>query len=101
MFILKSSQRSYLRSKSHSLKPTVLIGKNKITKGVILSINKAFNANELIKIKFCDYKDQKENLTNKIILNTNSQLIGTIGHIIILYRQNINPENQKYIIIDK
>ena len=37
---LSSSQRSYLRSKSHHLEPVILIGKHGIADGAIESIDK-------------------------------------------------------------
>ena len=93
---LSSTQRSYLRSQAHHLEPVVLIGKNGITDGTIESVNKALEARELIKIKFREYKEEKKSLSHHISESTESDVVGTIGHTVILFRQNPDREKQNY-----
>ena len=90
---LSSSQRSYLRSQAHHLEPVVLIGKHGITDGTIESIDRVLEARELIKIKFCELKDEKLSLSEKIAELTNSEVVGVIGHTVIIFRQN--PDSDK------
>ena len=90
---LSSSQRSYLRCQSHHLEPVVLIGKHGITDGTIESINRVLEARELIKIKFREFKDEKLSLSEKITELTNAQIVGVIGHTVIIFRQN--PDSDK------
>ena len=90
---LSSSQRSYLRSQAHHLEPVVLIGKNGITDGTIESIDRVLEARELIKIKFREFKDKKLSLSEKITELTNAQIVGVIGHTVIIFRQN--PDSDK------
>ena len=90
---LSSSQRSYLRSKAHHLAPVVLIGKHGITDGTIESIDRVFETRELIKIKFREFKNEKLSLSEKITELTNSQIVGVIGHTVIIFRQN--PDSNK------
>ena len=92
---LSSSQRSYLRSQAHHLEPVVLIGKHGITDGTIESIDRVLEARELIKIKFREFKDKKLSLSEKITGLTNSQLVGVIGHTVIIFRQNPNSEKRQ------
>ena len=94
---LRSSERSFLRSQAHHLEPIVLIGKSGITDGTIEMVNKALEARELIKIKFREYKDEKKSLSHQIANLTESNLVGIIGHTVILFRQNPNNKNQNYI----
>ena len=90
---LSSSQRSYLRSQAHHLEQVVLIGKDGITDGTIESIDRVLEARELIKIKFREFKDEKLSLSEKITEMTNSQIVGVIGHTVIIFRQN--PDSDK------
>ena len=90
---LSSSQRSYLRNQAHHLEPVVLIGKHGITDGTIESIDRVLEARELIKIKFREFKDEKLSLSEKIVELTNSQIVGVIGHTVIIFRQN--PDSDK------
>ena len=90
---LSSSQRSYLRSQAHHPEPVVPIGKHGISDGTIESINRVLEARELIKIKFREFKDEKSSLSEKITELTNSQVVGVIGHTVIIFRQN--PDSDK------
>ena len=90
---LSSSERKYLRSQAHHLEPVVLIGKNGIKDGTIESINKVLQTRELIKIKFREFKGEKLSLSEKIAELTNSQVVGVIGHTVIIFRQN--PDSDK------
>ena len=91
---LSSTQRSFLRSQAHHLEPVVLIGKNGVSIGPIESVNKALEARELIKIKFRDFKDNKQSISDEIAASANCHVVGMIGHTIILFRQNPDPEKQ-------
>ena len=95
---LSSSQRSYLRSQAHHLEPVVLIGKHGITDGTIESIERALDARELIKIKFREFKDEKLSLSEKITELTNSQVVGVIGHTVIIFRQNPDSDKRQIYI---
>ena len=90
---LSSSERKYLRSQAHHLEPVVLIGKNGIKDGTIELINRVLEARELIKIKFREFKDEKLSWSEKIAELTNSQVVGVIGHTVIIFRQN--PDSNK------
>ena len=96
---LSSTQRSYLRSQSHHLEPVVLIGKNGITDVTIEAVNQALDARELIKIKFREYKDEKKSLSHQLAESTESHIVGTIGHTVILFRQNPDKEKQNYKLL--
>tara|TARA_B100001013_G_C24374277_1_gene349459 strand:+ start:122 stop:430 length:309 start_codon:yes stop_codon:yes gene_type:complete len=91
---LSSSDRKYLRSQAHHLEPVVLIGKNGIKDGAIESINKVLESRELIKIKFREFKDEKLSLSAKIAELTHSEVVGIIGHTLMLFRQNPDSEKQ-------
>ncbi len=94
---LKGHQKKYLRGLAHSLKPVVLIGQGGIQGPVIKVIDEALAIHELIKIKFNEHKkkESKKEMAATIENSTNSQMVGIVGHTIILFRQNIDPEKRK------
>ncbi|MDI6742556.1 MAG: ribosome assembly RNA-binding protein YhbY [Smithella sp.] len=92
---LRGSQKKNLRAQAHHLKPVVLIGAKGITAQLIGSVDLALKDHELIKIKFGEFKEEKKEISEEIAKATKSELIGLIGNIAILYRQNPSPEKRK------
>ena len=93
---LNSLQRSYLKSMAHHLVPIIYIGKNGLTDGAIQGVITALSSRELIKIKFREFKDEKQEIAEKIAIETLSLIVGIIGHTLILFKQNPKPEKQEY-----
>ena len=96
--ILTSKQRKFLRSKAHHLKPVVLIGKSELNDSTMNAIEESLNSHELIKIKFNQHKNLKKEIIHKINKKADSQLVGSIGNIAIIFRQNIDIEKRIYCI---
>lgn len=97
MHRLDSSQRKYLRGLAHRLKPVVLIGQKGLTGGVAQSIDQALEAHELVKVKFIDLKEKglKEAIALEIEQKMECQSVGAIGHTVILYRRQSQPEKRR------
>jgi len=92
---LKGSQRKYLRSQAHHLKPLVMIGAKGVTDQLIGSVDLALKDHELIKVKFGAFKEEKKEISAQIAQATKSELIGIIGNIAIFYRQHPKQEKRK------
>ena len=92
---LKGSQRKYLRAQAHHLKPLVMVGAKGVTPQLIGSVDLALTDHELIKVKFVEFKEAKKEIATEIAQATQSELVGLIGNIAILYRPNPDPEKRK------
>ena len=94
---LEGFQRKYLRGFTHSLRPVIFIGQRGLTPEVLLSAEKALETHELIKVKVNDFKEkeQKAEISNLLGRETGSEIVGTIGHTAIFYRQQKDPEKRK------
>ena len=84
---LKVKQRTYLKSKAHSLKPVVWIGKKGLNEEVLEAIEEAFSADELLKVKVhesapVDRKKVGFELAEKL----DCAFVQVIGRILVLYR---------------
>jgi len=97
---LKGFQKKYLRGLAHNLKPVVLIGQKGLTDDLTKSTDQALEKHELIKIKFNEFKekDQKAEITEELCKSTKAEVAGTIGHIVILYREQTAPEKKKIVL---
>jgi RNA-binding protein len=85
---LSSKQKSYLRGLAHSLKPVVMIGSAGVTEGVLNELHERLAHHELIKVRLGGMdRDDRVQTAQELCQQTQSELVGTIGHIAILYRR--------------
>jgi RNA-binding protein len=92
---LSGANRKYLRGLGQKLEPFVMVGKNGITDKVIESTDMALEAHELVKVRFVDRKDEKRPLIDELAAGTRSEIVGTIGHTALLYRQQGDEEKRR------
>jgi RNA-binding protein len=94
MQTLTKRQRGHLRALANPLRPTVLLGKQGLTEQIIEKIGRELDAHELIKVRFLEHKDERKQLAETIVEETGGSLVGLIGHVAILYRQQADPERR-------
>ncbi|MCL2793652.1 MAG: YhbY family RNA-binding protein, partial [Spirochaetaceae bacterium] len=70
-----SRERSYLTKLSHSVEPIIRIGKNGLTENILIAIDELLTSKELIKIKFIDFKDERQFIAQEIAQKTDSFLV--------------------------
>ena len=92
---LTGAQKKFLRGKAHSLDPVVMVGKNGIGRNLLKLVDSALNSHELIKVKFIEHKDKKKDLSKEIAEKSQSEIVGMIGHITILFRRQPDDEKRK------
>ncbi|MDP6038638.1 MAG: YhbY family RNA-binding protein [Candidatus Latescibacteria bacterium] len=92
---LTGSNRKYLRSIAHELKPLVQVGKSGVSDGLIGAVNDALDQHELIKCRFVEFKEKKKTLAPEIAKRAGCEQVGMIGHIAIYYREHSDPEKRK------
>lgn len=92
---MNNAQRQFLRREAHDLRPVVQIGKNGLTEQLYAALEHELDAHELIKIKFMEFRDEKRELAEELAERTRSTLIGIIGNIAIVYREQADPEKRK------
>lgn len=88
MIELDSGQRRKLKSLAHHLEPVVMVGHKGFTESLVNAVDRALSDHELIKIRFIDFKDEKRELASRIVSSVGASLVGIIGNIAIMYREN-------------
>ena len=96
--MLSRVHRKYLRGLAHHLSPSLRIGKNGVADSLIDSVKSQLDAHELIKVKFVNWKEQKDSLSDQIATKTNSENVGLIGNVAIFFRENSDPEKRKIAV---
>jgi len=94
---LTGAQKKYLRGLAHGKKPGVLIGQKQLTQQVLEEIRKALDYHELIKVKCIDRKEkaEKKEIAEVVSQQTGGELVGMIGHVLIFFKQQKDPEKRK------
>ena len=92
---LDGFQRRHLRGLAHPLRPVVMIGKEGLSEAVVAKADAELLAHELIKIRFQAAKDEKRALLGELAERTRAELVGVVGHVGILFRQNREPEKRR------
>ena len=91
---LTGAQKKYLRSLANTLKPTVIIGKSGLSEAVLGSINEALDKHELVKIKYNEFKEEKNKLNQQIVDQCDCSLVGGVGFTGMFYRQHAEKEKR-------
>ena len=97
---LSSRHRKYLRGLAHHHKPSVHVGQKGLTKNLFAALDQALLTHELIKIKFVEIKDRrlKASLIEELQNASRGEVVGTIGHVVIFYRQHPDPLKRKIVL---
>ena len=95
MRTLTSAERKYLRGLAQRMDPVVYVGKAGLSDSVVESADLALEAHELVKVRFIDHKDEKDEITQVLAERTGAQVAGRIGHVAIIYRQNPDEDKRR------
>lgn len=93
---ITGEQKKSLKISAHKLKPLIQIGKNGLGETQIAAIKRILIDHELIKIKFNDFKERREELSTEIIQKTGANLVDIIGNILIIYKQSDTISKRKF-----
>lgn len=86
---LSPSQRRYLRSLAHDLKPLILLGAKGATDAVLKELDQTLSHHELVKVKLSGGdKEERDAQINFLVEGTQSENVQQIGHIVVLFRRN-------------
>ena len=90
---MNPEQLKQMKTKAHDLKPVIIIGQAGLTEAVNKEIELALDTHELIKIKIRAEREERKQIQQQILTETNSELIQSIGQVIVIYRKK--PEQVK------
>lgn len=92
---LTGLEKRHLRGLAHSLKPLVQVGKSGLTPAVVQAVTAALEAHELIKVRLVEAGDAKKAAALELAERTHSGWVGTVGHVVTLYRPQDDPEKRR------
>jgi RNA-binding protein len=85
--VLTGKQARFLRGLGHSLRPTVMLGRDEISTTVVAALNDGLTAHELIKVKLQEgcLLDRRE-AARQLAEATGAAVAQVLGKTILLYR---------------
>ncbi len=92
MVELTNAQIRDLKARAQRLKATVKVGKEGLSSQFIAALDEALNHNELLKVKFDEFKEQKKELTPQLAEKTGSHLVTRVGNVVVLFRAKAQNE---------
>ena len=88
---LTNAERRKLKADSQRLKAVLKVGRSGLSAAFIQVVADTLNQHELVKIRFDDFKAEKQQLSRLLAEQTDSELIWMVGHVAVLYRRK--PES--------
>lgn len=85
---LTSKEKAALRNVAQRLKPAVFVGKKGITTALLEELNKALEADELVKVAFKADRDEIGALVEALESQSQSQCVGGVGKRRSFYRKS-------------
>ena len=89
---LSNPEIRQLKAASQRLKATFKVGKQGLSPQFLQSLDEGLKHNELLKVKFDEFKESKKELAPVLAEKTSSHLIMQVGNVIVLYRKGAKAD---------
>ncbi|PVZ71787.1 ribosome assembly RNA-binding protein YhbY [Pelagibaculum spongiae] len=91
---LAASQKRFLKSQAHSLKPLIIIGDKGYTNALEAELLKTLDQHELIKVRVnAGDREQRAEIIEQMCKSSGASLVGAIGHVAIVFLQRAKDSN--------
>ncbi len=84
---LTSRERAHLKGRAHALEPAVQVGHGGLSEAVLIELERALTAHQLIKVKINDgAREARRAIADDICARTGAAKVHQVGKIIVLWR---------------
>ena len=97
--MLTSKQRSRLASLAQKLPDLLQLGKAGPSPTLVARLDRLLSEHELVKLRFVDFKETRDELARSLAVGTASELVRLIGNTAIFWRRHPDPEKQKIQLV--
>jgi len=92
---LSNAQIRDLKARAQRLKTTLKIGKEGISPQFLAALDEVLKHQELVKVKFDHFKEQKKELTPQLAEKSGSHLVTRVGNVVVLFRPKLDEKQLK------
>ena len=86
MLPLTNAKIRELKARAQLMKPTLKVGHDGLSEPFIAALDQALNHQDLVKVKFSDFKEQKKELAPQLAAKTGSELhqvrVGNVAGVV-------------------
>ncbi len=93
---LTNPQKRHLKALAQRMDATHKVGKAGLSDAFIQNVNEALERKEIVKVKFTEFKEEKDELSPVLADKTQSHLVMRVGNVAVLYRQQ--PDEAKRVV---
>lgn len=86
MISLSQKEIRQLKARAQTMKAVLKVGKQGLSLEFLGALDEALKHNELLKVKFEEFKEQRHELAPQMAERSGSLLVTMIGHVVVLYR---------------
>jgi RNA-binding protein len=83
---LTNAQIRDLKARAQRMKAALKIGKEGLSAQFLSALDDVLKHQQLVKVKFDEFKEQKKELTPQLAEKSGSHLITRVGNVVVLYR---------------
>ncbi len=83
---LSNARIRELKARAQLMKATLKIGKEGISPQFLAALDEVLKHQQLVKVKFDEFKEQKKELTPLLAEKSGSHLVTRVGNVVVLYR---------------
>ena len=98
---LSNPQLKHLRGLAHNAPAALQLGKKGLTPEFLKVFEFALANQELIKLRFANFKEERNELSASLVSATGAALVSLVGHTAVFYRQSPDPEKRKIVLPGK
>jgi RNA-binding protein len=92
---LTAAERKKLRGLAQALRPLVQLGREGLSAGALREIDRGLESHELVKVRLDSGREERPALALRIAEATGAGVAGTVGQVVILFRQRVDPEERR------
>lgn len=83
---LTNAQVREFKARAQRMKATFKVGKEGLSPRFLAALDEALQHQELLKVKFDEFKEQKRELAPQLAAETHSHLVTRVGNVVVLFR---------------
>ena len=89
---LTNAQIRDLKAKAQRMKAMLKIGKGGLSPQFLAALDEVLKHQELVKVKFDEFKEQKKELTPQLAEKSGSHLVRRVGNVVVLHRPKLEEK---------